>query len=161
MCLILDTNRFGDVLSETTKEEYKPLLLWLTDPYGDGAVVLGGSKYRGELGKHRKAIDFFVKLSQAGRLREVDDKAVNAEAARIEKAKACESDDEHVIALARVSGARVVCTEDQDLFEDVKDKGLLDKPRGRVYRDASHKKLLHHDSKCQVPVPGKRKRKRA
>jgi hypothetical protein len=92
---------------------------------------------------------------RAGRAHLVDGSTVDAEEARLRAAKACTSDDEHVVALARMSGARVVCTEDHALWHDVRDKKLLDRPRGRVYRTARHKPLLHHDPACRKPTKKK------
>jgi hypothetical protein len=166
VCLILDTNRFGDTFSDSPRPAYVPLLRWLTDPDGDGSAVLGGTKYRAEVGKVDRARRFFVERVRAGRAHSVDDAAVDAEEARLHAANACLSDDEHVVALARISGARVVCTEDQDLWKDVGDKGLLDRPRGRVYRTEEHLHLLHHDPGCRKPpsrktADTKRKRRRS
>lgn len=156
MCLILDTNRFGDVLSVLPKSAYVSLLRWLTDPDGDGNLVLGGTKYRSELARHETARRFFVQRVRAGRAHAVDDKIVDAEELRLRSAKSCASDDEHVIALARTSGARVICTEDKALMADVKNKHLLDGPRGRVYRTARHSGLLHHDPGCTRPAVPKK-----
>jgi hypothetical protein len=119
-------------------------------------TLFGGTKYRGEIDKHGKARSFFVQRVRAGRAFSIDDAAVDAEEKRLRAARACESDDEHVIALARSSGARVVCTEDHALWADVKDKQLIDAPRGRVYRTDEHTPLLHHDACCQKPPPRKR-----
>ena len=41
------------------------------------------------------------------------------------------SDDPHVLALARICGARLVYTEDRDLMRDLKDRKLLN-PLGKV-----------------------------
>ncbi len=149
MCLILDTNRFGDALSDAPGPEYVPLLRWLTDADGDGTFALGGTKYRREIGKHHRALRFFREQVRAGRAITFEDKSVDDEEERLASTKACTSDDEHVVALARISGARVVCTEDQALWADIKNKALIDAPRGRVYRTADHVALLHHDSCCE------------
>jgi predicted nucleic acid-binding protein len=151
VCIILDTNRFGDAFSDVPDPRYVPLLRWLTDPEGDGSLVFGGTKYRGEIAKHQKAREFFVQRWRAGRAHRVDDPEVDSEEERLRRARACASDDEHVIALARASGARVVCTEDHGLWRDVADKALLDAPRGRIYRAARHEHLLHHDPGCRKP----------
>jgi hypothetical protein len=153
--LILDTNCFGVVLSQKPRPAYVPLLRWLTDPNGDGAVVYGGTKYGREIGSHGKALDFFVQRWRAGRAHPIDNGIVDAEEVRLKSAKACASDDEHVVALARTSGARVVCTEDHALWADVKDRALMDRPRGRVYRAATHVRLLRHDPSCGKAPPRK------
>ena len=60
----------------------------------------------------------------------------------------CRSNDEHVIALAQVSNTRLLCSLDEDLIEDFKDKALIDKPRGKVYKGADHRKLV--DKACKA-----------
>ena len=55
---------------------------------------------------------------------------------------ACISNDCHIIALARASGARLLCSDDVKLGEDFKNKKWIDKPRGKIYKNATHNKLL-------------------
>jgi hypothetical protein len=87
--------------------------------------------------------------SKPRRTRSVESDSVDAEEKRLIRERLCVSDDQHLIALARESGARLVCTEDQKLMRDVRSADLLNKPRGRIYRDARHFRLLHHDSCCR------------
>ena len=44
---------------------------------------------------------------------------------------ACQSDDQHVIALARISGARLLFSNDADLMRGFRNQHLL-RPRGRL-----------------------------
>jgi hypothetical protein len=152
MCLIVDTNRFGDVLGTPPKAAYVKLIEWLISPKGIGVIVFGGSKFRREIALSEKARRWYVQLERAGRAKSIDDATVDAEEKALKDRGVCASDDEHIIALARKSGARVVCTEDQLLWRDIKNTKLLTKPRGRVYRRAKHAGLLRHDRKCQRPT---------
>lgn len=152
MCLIVDANRFGDVLGTPPKPDYVKLIEWLVSPNGVGIVVYGGSKFRKEIAFSEKARRWYVQLQRAGRAKSIDDATVDAEEKALKDRRVCESDDEHIIALARKSGARVVCTEDQLLWRDIKNATLLTKPRGRIYRKAKHARLLRHDRKCQRPT---------
>ena len=43
------------------------------------------------------------------------------------------SDDHHVIALAQLSGARLLYSNDSALHDDFGNKSLIDQPRGRIY----------------------------
>ena len=144
MCAIVDANRFGVVFSSPPGDDYTALVSWLTD--ADGILVYGGTKYSDEMRRHGAAQRFFARLRQAGRAILIEHATVDAEETRLKGR--CVSDDEHVIALARASGARIVCTEDRNLFADVKDPDLLSKPRGRIYRTHEHVHLLHHDPCC-------------
>lgn len=60
------------------------------------------------------------------------------------------SDDLHILALMHATGVRIICTEDADLIDDVKNTALLS-PKRKVYpegNDQSAKRLLaahgHH-----------------
>ena len=54
------------------------------------------------------------------------------------------SNDAHVIALAQVSGARLLYSNDSDLQDDFKDKSLIDSPRGRIYTTERGRRLQPH-----------------
>lgn len=145
MCAIVDMNAVGDLFAASTKSEFKPFFDWLL---GDGCVVYGGSKYRGELRKADKLYRLFMELKKTRRARESDDTKIDAEQQRIEHE--CSSDDPHIIALARVSGARIlVLRADRKLEQDFQTRKLVANPRGRIYKNKSHWRLLRHDSSCR------------
>lgn len=67
----------------------------------------------------------------------------------------CQSDDTHIIALAQISGARLLFSNDKALHQDFKNKELINNPRGKVYSTlrgsdfrASHKNLLARRDLC-------------
>lgn len=151
MCLILDANRFGDALSSPPKPDYRPIIDWLTEHGRDGVVVFGGTKFLQEIARNDRARRWFVTLERSGRAKSFDRTAIDAEERQVRRRGLCVSDDEHLIALARVSGARVFCTEDAALFKDVRNRALLSAPRGRVYRTKGHVALLCHHARCQRP----------
>ena len=70
---------------------------------------------------------------------------------------AVKSDDPHIIALAQVSGARLLYSNDKSLQQDFKNKDLINNPRGKVYItnecrgnfSSGHKKLLVRRDLCQ------------
>ena len=148
MCVVIDTCTFSDAFSSPPQPAYRPLIEWLTRTDSDGSAAIGGTKYRAEIGMHGQAIRFFARLARAGRTNDVDNVVVDAEENRLVQTGACVSNDQHVIALVRKSGARSVCTEDSGLMTDVKNRTLVNGPRGRVYRTANHAHLLHHDRCC-------------
>lgn len=88
----------------------------------------------------------WVALKRAGRLHDVARAEVEPEQQRL--AGQIASDDPHVLALARLSGTRLLYSEDQRLIEDWKNKRLIDRPRGSVYRTAKHSRLLRHTDGC-------------
>jgi len=69
----------------------------------------------------------------------------------------CRSNDHHIVALAVVSGARLLYTNDRNLTDDFKDKRLIDNPRGKVYSttgstryDQGKKRLLNNRELCKT-----------
>jgi hypothetical protein len=135
VCIIVDANLASLVFAAPTRPDFEPIIRWIDE--GDGKLVVGGRNGH-ELNKVSAA---------ARRIREWD-ALVDSETNRVKSLGICVSDDQHVIALARVASVRLVCSGDGDLHTDVKNKDLLDKPRGQVYQNASHSSLLRHTSGC-------------
>ena len=97
-----------------------------------------------------------------GRVRIFDTTIVNQRTSELIEQEACVSDDEHVIALAQVSGARLLYSNDQQLHTDFRTKELVDKPRGNIYTTlrqedftSVHRGLLENPPPCaKEPVQG-------
>lgn len=136
MCAIVDANVGASLLRAPDAARNALMHKWIR---GGGRIAIGG-KLRAELAQIGEVRRWLVTLSTAGRVVDVADDRVDAEEEALRPS--CESDDSHVIALARVSGARVVFTDDAALRRDVKNARLLAKPRGKIYSDASHAHLL-------------------
>jgi hypothetical protein len=151
MCGILDTNRFSAALRNPVDSELAPFLSWILER--DGQLVFGGSVYSREVDRHDAARRFFATLLRAGKVTRIDAKLVDLEQDQV--SDSCASNDSHLIALARVTGARLFCTDDTKLMLDVRTKHLLDNPRGRIYQRRNHAHLLRHDANCPHP-PKKR-----
>ena len=95
-----------------------------------------GGKLRQEMsddGRNRNFMRVHVQLRLDGRVKDIQDEQVDAETASLEARQICRSNDAHVLALARVSGARLLYTNDQDLQDDFNDRQIVNYPRGRVY----------------------------
>lgn len=104
-------------------------------------VVYGGELGR-EYAKLKTVARIVRQLDQAGIAKKYNDKTVDEEDKTVKKLNLCVSNDTHVIALARVARARLLCSADQGLHTDFKNKRLIDKPRGRIYQNATHDHLL-------------------
>ena len=85
-----------------------------------------------------------------------DEIAIENRIIKLRQNGACKSNDEHVIALAQVSGARLLYSGDGDLRKDFKNKELIDHPRGKVYSTEEnsrflpgHKRLLGQKNLCR------------
>jgi len=145
MCVIIDANVAAEVFASPVQTDYVPLWTWIE--HGGGRIVYGG-KNRRELARLTDVRRRLKTLWSAGRAFEIGNRQVAREEKAVVKMNACRSDDPHVIALARVSGTRVLCTEDQDLQADFKDRELVPAPRGKIYKRASLAGVLGHNSIC-------------
>jgi len=151
MCLIVDANLASLVFSENSHDNFRPIIDWLS-PNKDGNLVVGG-RLAIELDKVAVAKRFVRSLLQAGRARQIPDTATNEEEKRI--ADSCKSDDPHVIALARISGARILCSHDKTLHTDFTNQELISDPRGHIYQNAEHAHLLSrygHTKACRISM---------
>ena len=153
MCAIVDNNVRDQVFGEGSDSPAGKLFLeWLSS--GKGKLVIGGGLLR-ELSEYG---DFNRWLRTAlGRNIAVatDDSAVDNETESIRGQQVCRSDDEHILALARVSGARLLFTNDADLQVDFKNREIINNPRGVIYTTrqrqdvtSTHRTLLRRTDLC-------------
>ncbi len=145
MCVIVDTNVASKVFSGPPNKDFAPLLKWLNCQ--SGCLIYGGT-LEAELRKVESVRRFIVRLSQVGRAILVPEDEVTNEQIAVDSLSLCQSNDSHIIALARVSGARTLCSHDAALHTDFKNPKLISKPRGSVYQNAAHVKLLRHTKSC-------------
>jgi len=162
MCVIVDANIAPKLFSTPAQADFRPLIRWIIR--GGGSIVTGGRNLD-ELRRVRAAADFIQEQDRRGRahLTQPDSTLsdpVDLEEKRLADGRLCRSDDPHVVALARVSGARTLCSHDQDLAADFTNATLVAKPRGAVYKRAEHEHLLRHTSGCPGRASGPRRRAR-
>lgn len=137
MCAVVDANLASRFFGDPVDAALRPLWDWIAR--GRGALVAGGRNLD-ELSRVGEASRALRNWERAGRAWFAPYKEVEAETRRV--TNQCRSDDPHVIALARVSGARLLCSGDQLLHADFDDRDLINNPRGKVYQYANHADLL-------------------
>ena len=153
MCAIIDANVASEVFGSTRCPAGEKFLEWINK--GQGRLVVGG-KLLNELGE----LSAFVLWAQAaglsGIMRTENQETVNAKMQQLKDQGACKSDDPHVVALAQVSGARLLYSNDIDLHKDFTSKNFIDSPRGKVYstnKDKEfsdpHQRLLRRKDLCR------------
>jgi hypothetical protein len=145
MCLIVDANLAGKVFTTPPDPDFAPVIDWLRK---GGRLIFGGH-LRTELLRIERLRSLFVELQRGGRALQIPDAEVDREEAVVRETGHCQSNDGHVIALARVSGARTLCTHDKTLQRDFRNHQLIAKPRGSIYQRKSHEKLLRHTPSCR------------
>lgn len=149
MCAIVDANAASRFFSDPVDPELEPLWKWIES--GGGVLVAGGRLLDelSKVGDARRLLRNWERLKLAHFIPATD---VEVEAAIVEDQ--CVSNDAHVIALARLSGARRLCSKDRLLHRDFRNPALINNPRGRVYQNRSHAEdLLNHEGACPLDAP--------
>lgn len=155
MCAILDANVAHEVFGADPPPAGQGFLEWIDA--GSGRLVAGG-KLLEELEAGSVNFRKWARTAlRVGKMRLVNYDSVNSRIDEIESSSVFRSNDPHVIALAQVSGARLLYSNDSDLQQDFKDKSLIDNPRGRVYSTLerksltpSHRRLLGRQDLCRI-----------
>ena len=118
-------------------------------------MVVGG-RLLSELNKLSAFRQWAQAASLSGTMRTENDEKVAARAEELEERGACRSDDPHVVALAQVSGARLLYSNDINLHRDFTNKNVVDDPRGKVYSTNkskeftdAHQRLLRRKDLCR------------
>lgn len=128
MCAILDASVCSRVFGDDNRPAAgKGFFKWIDE--GNGRLVIGG-KLRYELYRNSKFRDWATTARQYGRLKSYDDDVVNDCAKTL---TGLASDDSHVIALAIKSKARLLCTDDENLKIDFKNKKFIPRPKGSIF----------------------------
>lgn len=140
MLLIIDANCATQALGTPPSPDFGPVLNVLVS--GKGKLAVGGSKLMNEYKRLGPVMRYLKVLDQAGRSKRVSDAQVDAEEVAVLAGFALVSDDPHILALARVSGARLLCSKDQGLHADFTNSQIIARPRGKVYQNAAHAHLL-------------------
>ena len=141
MCAILDANVVHEVFGDNRPRAGIEFLDWIDK--GRIPLVFGG-KLLDELTVN---IRFRVWLRQAvvsGRARVVNYARVSNKTETLRYLNECQSNDHHVLALAQISHARLLYSNDHKLIRDFKEKSIIDKPRGTVYSTDPHRKPMKH-----------------
>ncbi|MFD2597959.1 hypothetical protein ACFSQ3_03260 [Sphingobacterium corticis] len=120
MCLIVDANCLSAVfdIDAANHSDFAPVFEWIFN--GKGKVVYGGTRYLGELNKYLK---IYSELRKAGKAIYVDCDIVDAEETTIsKKLKHGDFDDQHLVALLKLSGCKIICSLDRRAYPFFKNK---------------------------------------
>lgn len=157
MGAILDRNAAPEAFGPNRTEAGGKFFDWINT--GAGRLVVGGKLLR-ELSS-TQAGKWIRQAILSKRVKITDDVEVRALTKRIQSEGGLKSNDPHILALARVSGARLLYSNDINLHRDFRSKELIDRPRGKVYStirgkgkfQESHKRLLRLKKKdlCGTP----------
>ena len=139
MCAIVDANVVGEVFGHNRPPAGQGFFDWLNT--GGGKLVVGGGLKRELYSGSSDFKAWAVGAAMAGRMREVNDKIVENKHCNFRTGRNARSNDPHVLALAQVSGSRLLYSNDKDLQSDFKNKTLINNPPGKVYSTLRTKKF--------------------
>lgn len=139
MPTIVDANCCSKAFSSPVDPNFLPVTKALLT--GNATLVCGGRLHREYL-LVSAATRILLQLDRAGYLQTLNHAAIDALEQQLIEKNSCISDDQHVIALAQLSGARLLCSHDKALHSDFQNKKLIDNPRGAIYQDKSHEHLI-------------------
>ncbi|MDE2715687.1 MAG: hypothetical protein OXI33_01555 [Chloroflexota bacterium] len=157
----MDANVAGEVFIKRPMPAAQPptagekFLKWINR--GDGHLVVGGKLLK-ELDNVNLFREWAREAQLSGKMHRISDKLVDKTTANLQAKGGCRSNDPHVIALAQVSGSRLLYTNDRKLQHDFSNKILISSPQGKVYETLSgakkftdiHKGLLSRIHLCPL-----------
>ena len=156
MCAIVDANAAHEVFGSNqnpASEAGKGFFRWLNS--SKGKLVVGG-KLKEELGRVPNYRMWAQQATLSGKLINKGKDRVDQKAKKIKKNGDLQSDDLHIIALAQVSGARLLFSNDRKLHEDFGNPEVINNPRGKIYSTlgsrsftGDKRKLLDHH-RCKI-----------
>ena len=152
MCAIIDNDVSHQVFGANPTGPGLFFRDWLSRSNG-GIIVVGGRLFR-ELIQNPNFRSFFEARQQAGRAIRIPDAVVDEAEAELQSVDT-RSNDKHVLALARVSGARLLFTNDRALQGDFRNTRIVPGTRGRIYTTVeftdirrTHRNLLNRTDLC-------------
>ena len=133
MCVIVDANVANTIFGQTPSDGERRLRRWLES--GSPRLVVGGTKLRRELYdcSSKEAQRWLALALTRGALHEYDDFEVDQREESVIIGGLCKSDDQHIISLAQISGARLLYSDDGELKLDFVDRSLVNRPAGKLY----------------------------
>ena len=146
MCAILDNDVVHQVFisddrrkarDDNRPEAGKEFFKWIDS--GKGTLVVGGKLLQELARTHSFSVWMQMHLLSGRGVMRINDQEVNNRTRMLQQANLCRSNDKHVIALAQVSGARLLYSNDGLLHDDFEDKALIDNPPGKIYTTRKHK----------------------
>ena len=155
MCAIIDSNIVHEIFGESRPEAGKKFLNWIES--GKVQLVVGGTLFQELKGASQNFRKWTKSAFSTGKIILENGERVMEREKELQETKVCSSNDLHIIALAQLSGARLLYSNDKKLQQDFKNRQLINNPRGKIYstndgREAfssGHKNLLSRRDLCQ------------
>ena len=152
MGVIVDANVASEVFVPGRTEAGDRFREWLN---AGGGRLSSGGKNLVELRKVNAFRQWEKSATRYQRIRYEDSRAVNQLTDKLTKNDDCESDDQHVIALANEGCGRLLYSNDGLLQRDFRNPDIVNHPRGAVYTTRRggqltdvHRQLMERTDLC-------------
>lgn len=153
MCAIIDANVTFEVFGSKQTEAGIHFRKWLDS--GRGKLVVGG-KNLSELTKNGNFIRWLAEARRlGGRVRQIRNETISERQEALVRDGLRKSNDEHVLALALVSGARLLHSNDRKLKNEFRNVETISRPEGKIFTTqgsrnftAEHRELLQNRNLC-------------
>jgi hypothetical protein len=142
VCLIVDNSVRDRVFFKSDDNDFRDLHSCLKGNVRPVVKIIYGGQLRREYLQRKDMMEQLAALDRKGQAKIIRDAEVDKETTVVKASRLCRSNDEHIIALARVARVRLLAAGDNSLKRDFKNKALIDDPRGKVYDRRSHDALL-------------------
>lgn len=155
MCVIVDADVAHQVLTDTPSPAGRKLFDWISK--GRERFVIGGQQLHQLRGSGKEARFLIAEMIQSGVARRFNPHRVTERERKIVQEFQMKSNDPHIIALAQLSGARLLFSNDTDLHQDFRDSRLIHSPYGHIYTTVNdnekrftqeHANLLERENLC-------------
>lgn len=113
MCIVVDPPTLIPMFKTDDPEHpnFAPVKDWLTT--GPGKLVIGGTKFKSELTAVSSMLRLIMEFDKRGKVLRQKDCDVDADEVIVKGIEpASDFDDPHLVALVRLSGAKLICTRD-------------------------------------------------
>ena len=149
MCAIVDASAVFEVFGRKQTDAGREFRDWLDN--GRGRLVVGGKVLK-ELTQNGNFNRWFLEARRSGgRVRQLRAEIVRGQEERLDRGL-MRSNDQHVVALALMSGARLLYTNDMQLQRDFTDRQVIPGVEGRIYTSKPDGRLTdYHQALLQAP----------
>ena len=137
MCAIVDSDVAAEVFGKNPSDAGLRFFNWVSS--GTGLLIVGGKNLI-ELNQ-TSAKTWISQAYRFGKVRIEDKQEVNNLSEEISTQHTCKSNDQHILALSRISGARLLFTNDWDLQKDFKNGLLVGGKGGKIYTTRKNRKF--------------------
>lgn len=150
MCLILDPNVAGDYIKG--HKYIMPVKKWIEND--DRLIYTKSETWKRELKFNSRMYILLGQYREDGRAIEFPAEEVQKEQNKLANCKLFKSKDFHIVALANVSGVRLLVTNDINLIKDFKNSAII--KHGKIYRKETRqnkRQSLLDSHKCNRKYP--------